>query len=404
MTQSPVRPVTGSSGLRRYAVAATLARVGDGGAGVGIVLLAVSRMGGRGALVGGLLVAALMVPHVCGAWLGHVVDRARDVRRPLAAGCAVYAIALAVAVGLLAAGRPWPAGAALLVAGLCGPLLTGGISSLVAGLGGSPERALGIDVITYAVAGSAGPAAVAGIAAALSPLAGLWGVAVLIMLAAGLIRFLPVAPRPAKLPETPAGRGGAVLLTVRPLRRVTLTTLAAAATGGGVGVAAVLLAVDLSGDGSRGAWLICALGVGNLVGSLAVLARPLRGDAVRRSLGLAAALGAAYLLVAAAPSYPTAVAAFALVGLLTAPWVTATLDARDEYAPPGRRGQVFVALAGWKIAAASAGSAIMGAAAGLGPRTVIVGGVVVTLVCVVIAACDRARTTGDGAAVDRRAR
>jgi hypothetical protein len=404
MTQSPVRPVTGSSGLRRYAVAATLARVGDGGAGVGIVLLAVSRMGGRGALVGGLLVAALMVPHVCGAWLGRVVDRARDVRRPLAAGCAVYAIALAVAVGLLAAGRPWPAGAALLVAGLCGPLLTGGISSLVAGLGGSPERALGIDVITYAVAGSAGPAAVAGIAAALSPLAGLWGVAVLIMLAAGLIRFLPVAPRPAKLPETPAGRGGAVLLTVRPLRRVTLTTLAAAATGGVVGVAAVLLAVDLSGDGSRGAWLICALGVGNLVGSLAVLARPLRGDAVRRSLGLAAALGAAYLLVAAAPSFPTAVAAFALVGLLTAPWVTATLDARDEYAPPGRRGQVFVALAGWKIAAASAGSAIMGAAAGLGPRTVIVGGVVVTLVCVVIAACDRARTTGDGAAVDRRAR
>jgi hypothetical protein len=393
VTQSPVRPVTGSSGLRRYAVAATLARVGDGGAGVGIVLLAVSRMGGRGALVGGLLVAALMVPHVCGAWLGRVVDCAHDVRRPLAAGCAVYAIALAVAVGLLAAGWPWPAGAALLVAGLCGPLLTGGISSLVAGLGGSPERALGIDVITYAVAGSVGPAAVAGIAAALSPQAGLWGVAVLIMLAAVLIRLLPVVPRPAKLPETPAGRGGGVLLTVRPLRRVTLTTLAAAATGGAVGVAAVLLAVDLSGDGSRGAWLICALGVGNLVGSLAVLARPLRGDAVRRSLGLAAALGAAYLLVAAAPSYPTAVAAFALVGLLTAPWVTATLDARDEYAPPGRRGQVFVALAGWKIAAASAGSAIMGATAALGPRTVIVGGVVVTLVCVAIAACDRARKT-----------
>jgi hypothetical protein len=237
---------------------------------------------------------------------------------------------------------------------------------------------------------------VAGIAATLSPLAGLWGVAALIMLAAGLIRFLPVAPRPAKLTETPAGRGGAFLLTVRPLRRVTLTTLATAATGGAIGVAAVLLAVDLSGDGSRGAWLICALGVGNLAGSLVVLARPLRGDAVRRSLGLAAALGAAYLLVAAAPSYPTAVAAFALVGLLTAPWVTATLDARDEYAPPGRRAQVFVALAGWKIAAASAGSAIMGAAAGLGPRAVIVVGAVVTLVSVAIAACDRARTAVPG--------
>jgi hypothetical protein len=323
-----------------------------------------------------------------------VVDRARDVRRPLAVACAVYAVALAVGVGLLAAGLPWPAGAALLVAGLCGPLLTGGISSLVAGLGGSPERALGIDVITYAVAGSAGPAAVAGIAAAVSPLVGLWGVAALILLAACLIRFLPVAPRAAEPRETPAGRGGALLLTVRPLRRVALTTVAAAATGGAVGVAAVLLAVDLSGDGSRGAWLICALGLGNLAGALAALARPLRGDAVRRSLGLAAALGVAYLLVAAAPTYPTAVAAFALVGLLTAPWVTATLDARDEHAPPGRRAQVFVAMAGWKIAAAAAGSAIMGAAAGLGPRTVVAMGAVVTLACVVIAACDRARAAG----------
>ena len=378
------------AGLRRYAVAATLARVGDGGAGVGIVLLAVSRMGGSGALVGGLLVAALTMPHVCGAWLGGLVDRARDVRRPLAAGCAVYAVALTVAVGLLAAGWPWPAGAALLVAGLSGPLLTGGISSLVAGLGGPPGRALGIDVLTYAVAGSAGPAAVACIAAVVSPMAGLWGVAALILLAAALIRLLPVVERSPQRPRT-SGGGGALLLTVRPLRRVTLTTLAAAATGGAVGVAAVLLAVDLSGDGSRGAWLICALGVGNLAGSLAVLARPLRGDAVRRSLGLAAALGAAYLLVAAAPSYPTAVAAFVLVGLLTAPWVTATLDARDEHAPPGRRAQVFVALAGWKIAAASAGSAVTGAAAGLGPRAVIVVGAVMTLVCVVVAACDRAR-------------
>ncbi len=382
--------MTSGAGLRRYAVAATLARVGDGGAGVGIVLLAVSRMGGRGALVGGLLVAALMVPHVFGARLGRAVDRARDVRCPLAAGCAVYAVALAVAVGLLATGWPWPAGAALLVAGLCGPLLTGGISSLVAGLGGAPERALGIDVLTYAVAGSAGPAAVAGIAAVVSPMAGLWGVAALILLAAALIRSLPVAERSPRRSEA-SGGGGALLLTVRPLRRVTLTTLAVAATGGAVGVAAVLLAVDLSGDGSRGAWLICALGVGNLAGSLAVLARPLRGDAVRRSLGLAAALGAAYLLVAAAPSYPTAVAAFALVGLLTAPWVTATLDARDAYAPPGRRAQVFVALAGWKIAAGSAGSAVMGAAAGLGPRAVVVVGALVTLVCVMVAACDRAR-------------
>ncbi|MBA3905563.1 MAG: MFS transporter, partial [Pseudonocardiales bacterium] len=364
-------------------MAATLARLGDAGAGVGVVLLAVSRAGIGGALVGGLLAAALTVPHVCGGWLGRAVDRAHDVRRPLAAGCAVYAVALGLAVGLLAAGWPWPAGAALLVAGLCGPLLTGGLSSLVAGLAVAPDRAHGFDAITYAVAGSAGPAAVAGIAAVVSPAVGLWAVAALVLLAAVLIHFLPVAPRNRALPERPAGSAGALLLTVRPLRRVMLTTLAAAATGGAIGVAAVLLAVDLSGESANGAWLICALGLGNLGGSLVVVARPPRGDAVRRSLGFAAALGGGYLLVGAAPSYPAAIAALAVVGLLTAPWVTATLDARGEHAPPGRRGQVFVAMAGWKIAAASAGSALAGAAAGLGPRPVIVIGAGVTLVCVV---------------------
>jgi predicted MFS family arabinose efflux permease len=206
-----------------------------------------------------------------------------------------------------------------------------------------------------------------------------------------LIRFLPVAPRDRKPPEPRHGSAAALLLTVRPLRRVMLTTLAAAVTGGAISVAAVLLAVDLSGDSSRGAWLICALGLGNLAGALVVVARPLRGDAVRRSLGFAAALGVGYLLVVAAPSYPAAVVAFVVVGLLTAPWVTATLDARGEHAPPGRRGQVFAAMAGWKIAAASAGSALAGAAAGLGPRPVIVIGACVTLVSVAIAACDRDR-------------
>ncbi|HEY0813318.1 MAG TPA: MFS transporter [Pseudonocardia sp.] len=391
MAQSPVQPVTNGSALRRYALAATLSRLGDAGAGVGVVLLAVARMGSSGALVGGLLAAALTVPHVCGSRLGRVVDRAHDVRRPLAAGCAVYAVALGLAVGLFSAGWPWLCGAALLVAGLCGPLLTGGLSSLVAGLGAPTARAHGFDAITYAIAGSVGPAAVAGLAAAVSPAAGLCGVAALVLSAAVLIRFLPLAPRDRKQTERSSGSAAALLLTVRPLRRVLLTTLAAAATGGAIGVAAVLLAVDLSGDGSRGAWLVCALGLGNLTGSLAVVARPLRGDAVRRSLGFAAALGVAYLLVAGAPSYPAAVAAFAVVGLLTAPWVTATLDARGEHAPPGRRGQVFVAMAGWKIAATSAGSALAGVAAGLGPRPVIVVGAAFTLVSVAVAACDRDR-------------
>jgi hypothetical protein len=217
----------------------------------------------------------LTVPHFGGPWIGRVVDRARDVRRPPAIGCAVYATALALAVGLLDRGWPWPAGAALLVAGLCGPLLTGGLSSVAANGGVEPGRARGVDVITYGVAGSAGPAVVAGLAAATTPTWGLVAVAALALLAAPLVRCLPEpTPAPRRPPTQQAGvSAGALLLTSRPLRRVTVTTLAAAATGGALGVAAVLLAVDLTGRGGDGAWLVGALGIGNLAGAAAALDR-----------------------------------------------------------------------------------------------------------------------------------
>ena len=53
---------------------------------------------------------------------------------------------------------------------------------------------------------------------------------------------------------------------------------------------------------------------------------------------------------------------------MTAPWVTATLAAREAYAPPGRRAEVYAGMAGWKIAAASAGTALAGLLAGVPPR------------------------------------
>lgn len=300
-------------------------------------------------------------------------------------------MALALAVVLLDGRHVWAAGAALVAAGLCGPLLTGGISSLVAGLGGAGGRAYALDAVTYGVAGSAGPAAVAALAAALSPVVALWTVAAAVLLAAVLVRSLPVPPRNPAQPPAMDGSAGTLLLTVRPLRRVTLTTMAAAATGGALAIAAVLLAVDLTGHGERGAWLISAVGIGNLAGSSAVLARPLRGDPVRWSIVLAAALGVGYLLVGVAPDYPVALVVRMVLGLVTAPWVTATLASRDAHAPAGRRAQVFVAMAGWKVAAAAAGSALAGAASAWGPRSILVTGAALTLVCAAVAALDRAR-------------
>src|SRR4051794_6774577 len=135
----PARSVRARFGLLgRYLVAATLARVADGGAAVGLLLLATSPATGvrNGAAVGGLLAAALTAPHLLGPWVARQLDRARDGRVVLAAACVAYGVALAGAALLLGHGPLAAVVGAVAVAGACGPLLTGGLSSRLAGIAG----------------------------------------------------------------------------------------------------------------------------------------------------------------------------------------------------------------------------------------------------------------------------
>lgn len=164
-----VRPRSG--GLVRYVVAATLARGADGGAAVGLVLLATTtRHLSRPSLIGGLLATCLTAPHLLGPAVARLLDRARDGRRLLAAACIVYGLALTAASTLLGEIPVVLVATLVAVAGLCGPLLTGGLSSRLAGLVSPDEpaqrRAQGWDAVTYGIGGSAGPAAVAALAAA----------------------------------------------------------------------------------------------------------------------------------------------------------------------------------------------------------------------------------------------
>jgi len=447
---SPVEQVTV---WWRYAFAATVARTADAGAAVGVVLLAAG--GAGGVRLGGLLAAALTAPHLLGGRIGRLVDRARDPRRPLAAGCVGYAAALATATGALRLGLPAVGGGALVVAGACGPLLTGGFSSLTGGLGGCPERARGIDTLTYGVSGVVGPAAVAGLAALTSPAASLLLLAGATLVAAVGTRWLPpvrvstAAPVPggrsgptrstapvSAVASAAGGRGGpprsasrvsevasaaggrgrpmrsasgrssrssvrasgggrAVLLTVRPLRRVTVTTVVSAAVGGMLAVLAVVLAAAVTGRPADGAWLLGAMGLGNLVGSAALAVRPLTAEPVRATLVLTAALGVAYLLVALASGYALLLGAFAVVGVLTAPWITASLATRERHAPPGRRAEVFAGMAGWKMAAASAGTALAGLLAAAPARTVVAVAAALVLGSALAMALDRPAATPD---------
>lgn len=89
--------------------------------------------------------------------------------------------------------------------------------------------------------------------------------------------------------------------------------------------------------------------------------RPLRTEADRLLAWLAAAVGVALGSAALAGSFPAAVVAYSIVGILNSYFLAATLAARSEYAPAEARGQVFVWIGALKFIAGSAGTASAGA-------------------------------------------
>ncbi|MFC0623667.1 hypothetical protein [Kribbella deserti] len=361
--------------LARYFAAASLARGADAGAAVGLVLLAVNEPAlTHPEAVGGLLAAGLTAPHLLGPWLARRLDQARDSRYYLAAAFVLFGLALAGATLLL--GRaPLPVVlAATVLAGACGPLLTGGLSSRVAGICGPELRARrrgeGWDSVSYGVAGTAGPAGVAALSAITNPVTAL--------LLLGLSAFLAAVVTLTLPRETVDGEASAEAATVRsvlllllrhgPLRRVNYATMMTAFSAGGTTIIAVLLSTELTGRPDGGATLMAMFGVGNLIGSLIVTAFPVRGEPEILTTWYVALVGFTTALCAVAPTYTVALALFVLNGMSNAPFVTATFAARSQYAPPTARAQVFVTMASVKVAAASAGAAAAGSLTLLGAR------------------------------------
>lgn len=387
----------GSFVLTRYMATATLARGADGGAGLGLILLALTPGAQltHPAQVSGVLVAGLSAPHLAGPVLARRLDATADGRRVLAVTFAGYGVALAA--GSLLLGRaPVPVvGFCVVAAGLCGPLLTGGLSSRLRGIAGpeprAQHRAEGWDAVTYGLGGTAGPATVAVLASLATPLVAMLSLCAATLVAAVLARTLPPESRPDEGAPTPLTVRDALSVVVGtgPLRRVTCATTITAVTGGGLSILAVNLGGSLSAWPSAGAVLAATFGIGNLVGSLLVTAWPLRGEPERLATRFVAVMSVAYGLCACAPTYPLALGAFALAGAVNAPFFTATLAARSRYAPPAARAQIFVSVAGLKIAAAAAGAALAGSLLTHGPRTLLVAGAILTLATAATTVVDR---------------
>lgn len=379
--------------LAVYLASATLARSANGGAPVAMVSLTLGTH--RGAALGGALSALLTAPNIAGPWMARWLESVRDPRRMLASGFAFYGLALAAGALLLGHAPVGVPAVVVTLGGLCDPLMTGGLSSrlalIVAGDERTQRRAEGFDAATYGVSAIIGPAVVAALTAVAGPLPAILALGAAAVSAGLLLLLLS----PAQTRSAAAGAAMAVRDTVKtvagvgPLRRITIATMITALSTGGVMVIAVVLGRGLGHSAGAGAALAAAYGVGTLGGAVLAGAFPLTGEPERRAIRLIAVNAVALGLCAAAPDYAVALLLFALAGAASSVLFTATLAVRSIYSPPAARAHVFVIMAGFKVAAASAGTAVTGTLIGIGPRLILLADGVVIAVAALLAAADR---------------
>ena len=414
-----------SGGVILYVSAAVAARSADAGAIVAAVLAGTAV---AGPTAGGLLAAALTVPHLIGPLAGRLLDGRTRPGPVLAAAFVWYAVFVAAAAVILPVSVAGAAGA-LAAAGCAGPLVTGGLSSrlagIVAGRGaagrdaaardaaardaarrdaaardaaardaarrdaatrdtaatGRPDtrsrtqrRGQALDALTYGVSATVGPAAVAVLAAALTPVGALGATAGLLLVGAAIVLWLPATARTG--PARAQGSVLRLLVSSAPLRRTTIATVGSATALAAAPLIATALAGQRGASPSTAAVLMSLYGAGGLLASLVLIARPLTGDPERLVRGGVVIAGIALLGPLLALPFPAARGlvggvAFALIGAASSALFAATLAARTEYSPPGAAARVFATVAGIKVGGSALGVAAAGLVAPFGPAVLI---------------------------------
>ncbi|MBL1093746.1 MULTISPECIES: MFS transporter [Streptomyces] len=400
----PRQPAPGGrAGLALYLATAFFARLADEGTAVAVVLLAVHRTGS--AAQGAFVLTAWMAPHVIAAPLvGALAPRVRHLRLCYLGALGGFAAAIAVLSQFL--GRaPLPVTLAVaLTGGACGPVVSGGLSSLLAVLlpaGARRDRSYALDATVYNAASVAGPAVVSAVAALASPGTAMLFLGIAAALGAALAGGLPYrraeppvsGAAPATTLRTDLVAGLVAVWRIRELRAITAATCLAFGGLGGLTTTTVLLAADRGHPGAGGA-LMTAFAVGALIGSLVVTRRPpLLPD---HRLATVALCGTGLALAAAAlvPSPEAGLALFALAGVCDGPLLTATLRIRAAHAPPRTRAQVFTLGAGLKFTAAAVGATLVGAAAALPPALLLAVIAGVQLAAAALNSLLRPRTSG----------
>lgn len=330
-----------------------------------------------------------------GPFIARRLDTARDGRKVIAISAVLHGVLLGAAAILLPITWPLVPAVLLCASGVCGPMLTGGISSRLPAIAGPAQRdqrrAQSWDVASYGLSGTLGPAAVAWIAAAAEPLAATLALAAAAVIGAGAVLALPrQEPRDATVEVPTPARTLRLILRSGPLRRTLGLTVTVAFSVATLPIHAVAVAPEAGGAAAAGT-LVAAYGAGNLLGSAGLMLWPLRGAADRLMSALAVLVAATLTVVALAPALETSLAAFGLAGIGNAMFFAATPAARSEYAPVESRGQVFIWVGALKIAAGSAGTAAAGTTITQAARAPLVLVSTFTVVAATASVADRSR-------------
>jgi predicted MFS family arabinose efflux permease len=368
-------------GYPPFLLAATLARLASEMFPVAAVLLVLDRTG-RPGLAGGVVAAFTLPAVVTGPVLGAWLDRTKRRRVALATNQVLLAASL---LGILAAaGRTpgWVLLALAAVAGLTGPLATGGYTSMIPVLVPEPllARANALEATSFNTAAIAGPAVAGAVAATAGPDGAVLAEAVLAGLAVPAIARLRRLAAPAgddPAPLATAIRQGLALLARTPVLRGVTVATAVGMGGTGLFTLALPFWAERLGAGRAGAgYLWAALEAGAITGALAA-ARPTAAWPPQRVV--LAGMGLFGLVIVAwplAPSFPVALAVVALAGMAEGPAFAATFATRQRWSPVELRGQIFTTAASLKLGAFAVGSALAGpavAGAGVGGALVAVG-------------------------------
>lgn len=280
------------------------------------------------------------------------------------------------------------------IGGSVGPLMQGGLSSLVGTLVPKPllHRGYAMDVVTYNVSAILAPAIVAAIAGFFTPLTSLLMLSVLMILASLNILRLPLsgAQDRAVIAVPSPVDGFRAIGSIPPLRSTVIATSMASISVGILPVAATMLAT--STFSVNAGVLLSTMAVGALIGSLTYASHPFgteRPHVMLPFVTLATALPLALLTFVT--NTPVALILFAFSGMLGGPQGTAQFSVRDRFSPQNVRTQVFTLSTSLKTTFAALGAALAGFLSGASPSTLLLIAVICTVTGAIIALFDLRR-------------